>query len=279
MANYDKKMDNSDFLRYAIGEVISMGKIKYVGQLYDNTYRVNMHTHDMWEIVYYTHGQGEVNADGNIIPFAAHDIFIIPPNLPHMDYSDKGFKNYHYTFWDPDFSFSDFSIIKLRDSSHHDFLRILKQLYTEFHIRRNNYERILDSLYDVLYQYILSFSDSMSKNAYVSRIIDDIISHVNDPHYDIANSLKQIPLNDDYFRRLFMQETGKTPLQYLTQKRIDYACRLIYSKQYSRLSFKEIAWRSGFADYYYFSRVFKKVTYFSPAAWEKQYAQPTITPF
>ena len=255
-----------------------MGKIKYVGQLYDNTYRVNMHTHDMWEVVYYTQGHGSVNAGGKIIPFAENDIFIIPPNLPHMDYSDTGFKNYHYTFWDPDFSFSDFSVIKLQDSSHHDFLHMLKQLYTEFHMRRNNSERILDGLYDVLYQYILSFSDSIPQNAYVSRMIDDIIAHVNDPHYSVACSLKQLPLNEDYFRRLFLQETGKTPLQYLTQKRIDYACRLIHSKHYSRLSFKETAWRSGFADYYYFSRVFKKATGFSPTAWEKQHIRRPASP-
>ena len=117
---------------------------------------------------------------------------------------------------------------------------------------------------------IISFSDSIPQNAYVSRIIDDIIAHINDPHYDIAHALKQLPLNGDYFRRLFIQETGETPLQFLTQKRVDYACRLIHTRKYSRLSFKEIAWRSGFADYYYFSRVFKKNTGLSPAAWEKE---------
>ena len=55
------------------------------------------------------------------------------------------------------FPFSAFSVMKLQDSSHHDFLNVLKQLYIEFHIRRNNYERILDGLYDVLHQYIISF--------------------------------------------------------------------------------------------------------------------------
>lgn len=247
-----------------------MGKVKYVGKLYDNTYLVGMHSHDMWEVVYYTEGNGTVNANGSLIPFTAHDIFIIPPNLPHMDYADKGFRNYHYTFWDRDFSFPSLSMLKIQDSTHHDFLHILEQLYTEFHAKRRNHERILDGLYNVLHQYLLSFFDERQHNPYVSMIMDDIISRLTDPKYDIAAVLSKVPLNPDYFRRLFTEETGKTPLQYLTEKRLDYACQLIYSRKYSKLSIKEIAWRSGFDDSYYFSRVFKKATGLSPLAWEKQ---------
>ncbi len=248
-----------------------MGKIKYVGKLYDNTYLVGMHSHDLWEVVYYTEGEGMLNANGNIIPFATHDIFIIPPKLPHTDYSDKGFRNYHYTFWDRDFSFSPLSVLKIQDSTHHDFLHIMEQLYTEFHAKRRNYERILDGLYNVLHQYLLSFSDEKPHNPYVSMILDDIISRLTDPKYDIAAMLAKVPLNPDYFRRLFTEETGKTPLQYLMEKRLDYACQLICSRKYSKLSMKEIAWRSGFQDNYYFSRVFKKATGLSPMAWEKQH--------
>lgn len=252
---------------------MSVGKVKYVGKLYDNTYRVGMHSHDMWEVVYYTEGNGTVIADGKIIPFAAHDIFIIPPNLLHMDYADRGFKNYHYTFWDRDFSFLSLSVVKMQDSTHHDFLHILEQLYTEFHAKRPNCERILDGLYNVLYQYILSFTDNRPHNPYVSMMMDDIILRLTDPKYDVGAAMAKIPLNPDYFRRLFAGETGKTPLQYLTEKRLDYACQLIRTRRYSKQSMKEIAWRSGFEDNYYFSRVFKKCTGLSPVAWEKDYLQ------
>ena len=58
-----------------------MPKIKYVGRLYENTYRINLHTHDFWEIVRYTKGSGLVEIDGEIIPFQENDIFAIPPNV------------------------------------------------------------------------------------------------------------------------------------------------------------------------------------------------------
>ncbi len=49
-----------------------------------------------------------------------------------------------------------------------------------------------------------------------------------------------------------------TPLQYLTHRRLSNAQQLLDNQQESRLSLKEIAFLSGFDDYYYFSRVFKQ---------------------
>ena len=37
---------------------------KYVGRLFNSTYRVKVHTHELWEGVYYTDGSGIVEIDG-----------------------------------------------------------------------------------------------------------------------------------------------------------------------------------------------------------------------
>ena len=107
-------------------------------------------------------------------------------------------------------------------------------------------------------------------------VINEIISNISNPDYEIQQTLQKVPLTEDYFRKLFFQETGKTPLQYLTQKRISYAKQLLCLQAHSGISIQEIAWRSGFADNYYFSRVFKKVTGVSPKYWaecDKQKAE------
>lgn len=251
-----------------------MPKIKYVGRLYENTYRISLHTHDFWEIVRYTKGSGLVEIDGEIIPFQENDIFAIPPNVPHTDYSDTGFQNYHYTFNDDDFN--RLSYMKFPDTENNDFLTIMKQLYHEYHLKRKNYQNIIDSLYTVLFHYILALSEEAESNQYVALVINEIISNISNPEYEIQQTLQKIPLTEDYFRKLFFLETGKTPLQYLTQKRISFAKQLLCLQAHSGISIQEIAWRSGFADNYYFSRVFKKVTGVSPKYWaeyDKQKAE------
>jgi two-component system response regulator YesN len=79
--------------------------------------------------------------------------------------------------------------------------------------------------------------------------------------------LKEIPLNDDYIRKLFLKEVGTTPLQYLTEKRINHAKQLLETRYETSTTIKEIADKAGFNDQYYFSRAFKKVTGKSPSEW------------
>ena len=244
---------------------VSAMKIVYISQLFNNTYRINRHCHDYWEIVYYTQGNGMVNINGETVPFCENDIFAIPPLVPHFDYSNEGFTNYHFNFVDEEFSYK--SYLKLHDTEDRIFKRILKLLYNEYHLKRENYEKITDSLYDVLRNYIYSFSKQENINPYITKIISSIINNKSDPDYNINKAFNDIPLHKDYIRKLFIQKTGKTPLQYLTQNRMICAKQLLKNQSESHLTLKEIAYMSGYSDYYYFSRVFKQEFGISPKAW------------
>lgn len=244
-----------------------MKKINQVGYLYENTFRVGLHSHDYWEVVYYTKGHGFVEINDEVIAFEEHDIFVIPPQVPHTDYSEVGFQNYNYTFIDDNFSY--FTYMKLHDTDNNDVLTILVQLYHEYIIKRKNYQNILDALHTVLYHYIHTLIDESDSNRFVTLVINDIVNNISNPYYKIQDTLKKINLTADYFRRLFYEETGKTPLQYLTHKRISYAKDLLRLQEHSGLSIYEIAWNAGFSDNYYFSRVFKKYTGMSPRVWLK----------
>lgn len=61
--------------------------------------------------------------------------------------------------------------------------------------------------------------------------------------------------------RRFRQATGKTPMQYLQQIRIDNAKELLRS---SNLGIAEIAYSCGFADCSYFSSTFKRIIRLTP---------------
>lgn len=86
-----------------------------------------------------------------------------------------------------------------------------------------------------------------------------------DGHYYEEMSLmalaEQFHVEHSYFSRVFRQEIGKSPVVYITEKRIEKA------KQFMRegeRNLTEIAFIVGYDDYTYFNRVFRKNTGCSP---------------
>ena len=75
---------------------------------------------------------------------------------------------------------------------------------------------------------------------------------------------KEFDINANYVSQLFKKEMGTTFTEYLTNLRIDYACKLLAT---TALTLIEIAEKSGYDDYFYFSRIFKKVKGISPSAY------------
>ena len=62
----------------------------------------------------------------------------------------------------------------------------------------------------------------------------------------------------------FVKEKGISPLQFLSNTRINFAQKLLLSKDVNNYKIYEIAEMCGFTDQLYFSRVFKKITGVSP---------------
>lgn len=87
--------------------------------------------------------------------------------------------------------------------------------------------------------------------------IRDSIQYMNE-HYHLAISLEQIAehigLSKFHFNRLFTRTTGRTPIQYLTQIRLEKAVDLIRTTTHN---FEEIAQQIGLTSGSYFAKVFK----------------------
>lgn len=69
---------------------------------------------------------------------------------------------------------------------------------------------------------------------------------------DIA---KAVGVSRSHLYRVFMSNIGESPIDYLTNYRVNEACHLLQCGQFS---IAEIATSVGFFDQFYFSRVFKK---------------------
>jgi len=242
--------------------------LKSIGILPKPVYIFNPHSHDNWEFVYYTHGSGILTVGNDIINFRPGTIACQPPGIPHSEYSEKGYRNVHFCLESFSCPVKGQGIAVFSDNESGDFNKVLMLLYKEFHMTPGNRSRLIDSLLDVLYEYILSWSTGKRKNPYVEKFEGLVINNLSNNNFELDEALKTIPLSRDHFRRIFKAETGRNPLEYLTEKRITHAMQLMES---GFDTVKEIAAMVGFDDPYYFSRVFRKVTGKSPSKWMEEH--------
>lgn len=124
------------------------------------------------------------------------------------------------------------------------------------------------NVFELLLQMESDFNEINQKDSFQNNISNKTFITIF--RYLECNYLKQInitQLSEDfhinacYFSQLFKKEMGCTFTDYLARKRIEYASKLLMETD---LKINEIAEISGFSDYFYFSRVFRKIKNCSP---------------
>jgi two-component system response regulator YesN len=78
----------------------------------------------------------------------------------------------------------------------------------------------------------------------------------------------QFFMNPSYISQLFKKEAGETFTAYVAKLRIAFACELLEN---SRDSIQEIAEKIGYHDYFYFTRLFKKLIGMTPTQYRGQH--------
>ena len=89
----------------------------------------------------------------------------------------------------------------------------------------------------------------------------------------LSDAAKISYISEGYFSSRFHEETGISFSNYLLNKRLMYARKLLASKT---INMTDVATISGFNSPSYFSRAFKKMFGISPAAYRKQLKDKTI---
>ncbi|WP_088341650.1 AraC family transcriptional regulator [Robiginitalea sediminis] len=85
---------------------------------------------------------------------------------------------------------------------------------------------------------------------------------------DIPYLSKRAFMSVSHFHRVFRQEIGMSPLEYIRTERLRLALSLLQNPE---VSIKEVFMRSGFESRSYFNRAFKKKYHMTPGVYRKYY--------
>lgn len=116
----------------------------------------------------------------------------------------------------------------------------------------------------LLYEIFAVLADEQPRrisNPHVREAVSYISLHFAED-FTIGELASKLHLNNNYFSKLFKQELGVTPMQWIQALRFS---RAEYMLRHSDASVAEIAQTVGFQDSLYFSRAFKAHTGFSPS--------------
>lgn len=257
-------------------------------------FNMSFHYHPEYELVYITKGSGLRYIGSSIQKFQTGDMVFLGPDLSHIWINPKsyeklsGLKAEAIVVQFPSDLFSsliaapEFGSIKnllnnsqfglsITGCTRKTVVDILGQLLVSEGV---NKMMLLIKMLDVLSRdkkiTFLNTPDYSAQQSQTDKRINAVYSYVMSFYHRKIGSrdAAQIAnMEQSAFCRFFKEKTQKTFVQFLTETRIDHACRLLLEK---KLSITQIAYETGFNNMAHFYKQFKKITGLTPKEYCKE---------
>lgn len=252
------------------------------------------HYHEELEFIWVYKGTGTLFIGDCIENFAAGDVALIGPNLPHYwlfenltnDQPEESIDCIvaHFTkdFAGPDF-FNLPELNLLKDLLQHSEKGLIikgnapstldinfKSLLTTDGVQK--FTRLLEALaqYAKLpYKKLVSDNYAILNHSNDERRMNDVMDYVRKYYkgkIELSKLANQAKMTKNSFCRYFKYKTGKTPIQFVSEIRVAHACRLLKN---TNLSLKEICYDSGFNNFVSFHKTFKEQLALTPTQYRK----------
>ena len=168
------------------------------------------HTHDAWELVYCTSGQGAFRFEnGTVLPYRVGEMVAIPPLEVHANSSREGFTNIHLTIADPSFPYK--TPFRVADDDTGSLHSAFTQAKTYYMTDIRGRELVLEALGALITSYIVVFRSSAAFSEPVEKIREGILKNYSRVDFSLDEVIRQQPFHYDYLRKRFKKEVGVSP--------------------------------------------------------------------
>ncbi|MDR2483200.1 MAG: helix-turn-helix domain-containing protein [Treponema sp.] len=230
-----------------------------------------------FQLVYITRGEGVFTSGGNTYEVKPGSIMLILPGLKHAykPLLETGWHEYWVGFKGAYFStllaegrFSPAHVFfetGLQDS----LLSIFNQIFDEVRAQRPLYQLKACAGVLSLIAEVLTRERRKDQPNYYQNIVAKAKCLMESNIYgaiNLSGISEQLGISTSRLNEIFKTYTSMTPYQYYIHIKIHKAESLLERED---IPVKEAAFRMGFDDQYYFSRLFKSKTGVSPSDWRK----------
>jgi AraC-like DNA-binding protein/quercetin dioxygenase-like cupin family protein len=225
-----------------------------------------LHTHPFTELFYVVKGKGNFLFRDETYSINQGDLIIVPPYLEHTEQSIPGNPLEYYVLAIDGISFQaeneeTSTQVFCNFSSSSFIIDLFEQMLYE--VRSNEYgsNTICQNLLEILIIRITRIQHLRPVPATSVRMTKECaqIKEYLDTNYAehiTLDSLTQLThMNKYYMAHSFAKYTGLSPIQYLNERRLETACRLLKETDYS---VSDISSQTGFSSQSYFTQIFRK---------------------
>lgn len=265
------------------GTLILNPEILYTGLVSDSPQWFNTcHQHDFCEILYVADGMGNAVVGGTGYALQKGDLVIYNPGVLHQEESSRTDPLVLMFLGLQDFSIPGLPPCCLLPEGQPPVLSCaeysykmdlyFRELIQESSAQIDCYEQITNSLVAAILVLIVRLICITPDEQHALSAECQKIKEYLDENYTSPITLGQLSetvyISKHYLSHMFKEQTGISPIRYITAKRISTACDLLKS---TRLSITEVSRKVGYENPLYFSQVFKKMKGISPGEYRNRH--------
>lgn len=133
---------------------------------------------------------------------------------------------------------------------------------------------ILEGLGTLIAGYLGVFSEKGRLQGVTEEIKRTINENIGNADFCLNEYLKSLTFSENYVKKVFKNQTGCTPKEYLIKQRLNKARVILSGADRLKYTVKEVSYLCGYKDPLYFSRLFKKRFSLSPLAYTHRFDKP-----